>query len=115
AAIEGSKVQVCNAEQNLGGAEQWLGKPLEHPYPVTQMAFSPDGTLLLTSCCEDKGLHPRAEVRLWDVARGTQIGESIAQESAGALSFSPDAKTFVTADLSGLVKVWRTPDTRIGK
>ena len=70
--------------------------------PVTGMAFSPDGQMLASSNClqEDFGSScVSAEIVLWDVTTGEQVGTSFIEGSSfiGGLMFNPDGDRLISA------------------
>ena len=68
------------------------------------MAFSPDGQVLAVAARDN--LSSEGVVRLWDVARGDQIGSPIHTISGvNALAFSPDGAQLAAALASGEVQV----------
>src|SRR5262249_2274757 len=73
----------------------------ERGEPIQAVAFSPDGTILVTAgFCE-------GDVRLWDAARGTPRGE-IPTKSNGvnALAFLPHDPTLAMACANGTILLW---------
>ena len=71
---------------------------------LTRAAFGADTELLLTSDSDNV-------VRVWSVATGRQIGESIRHEyQVTALGFSADGRKLVTGDLSGTARIWSAID-----
>ena len=65
---------------------QSIGQPLNgHSSSVTDVAFSPDSTILAT-CSQ-------CEIRLWQVTTGNQLPVI---KACGHLAFSPDGKTLVS-------------------
>jgi WD40 repeat protein len=88
-----------------------LGPPLDHGagHTVRAMAFSPDGTTLLTGCGGFQFTRTTGgDARLWDVTSFELIGEPIEHRgTVAAVAFSPDGKTFMTVDShDGLVRLW---------
>jgi WD40 repeat protein len=74
---------------------------LEHPAPVTTIAFSPDGRIIATSSMDGMA-------RLWDSATRRA---SFLLRHANAVSqvvFSPDGRNVATASLDGTARVWDT-------
>src|SRR6202035_182913 len=63
---------------------------LRHKEEVSDAAFSPDGTAIVTASRWD------STARIWDAAPGKEI-TILHVESAGAAAFSPDASRIVSA------------------
>jgi serine/threonine protein kinase len=79
-------------------------RPLPSPdHVVTQIAFSPDGTLLASA-----GENGGAVVRLWEVASGQLLFTSHMPETGRAwcAAFSPDGKTLAAGLETGEVRLW---------
>jgi WD40 repeat protein len=74
-------------------------EPLAHPCMASAVAFSPDGTKLLTG-------HPDFKGRLWDLTRSHEPVELQHDGPIVAADFSPDGKTFVTGAYDGSARVW---------
>jgi WD40 repeat protein/serine/threonine protein kinase len=78
---------------------------LEHQGEIFNAVFSPNGKLILTGDAQNKA-------RLWNSDTGLLIGEPImvpgaSKEVIGAVAFSPDSNTFVTAGYNnGEVHFW---------
>jgi WD40 repeat protein len=67
------------------------------PLPGHWVAFSPDGTKLLTLGRDEDGKTHMA--RLWETATGEPVGPPIAHPAVAVLAeFSPDGESFLTAD-----------------
>jgi WD40 repeat protein len=75
-----------------------LGLPLVgHDGPVTQLAFSPDSSILATGDRE-------GTIRLWDLAAPTsprQVGNPMKDFYLSAMTFSPDGRTLATGSNIG--------------
>jgi WD40 repeat protein len=80
-----------------------MGEPMTHPDTPTQIAFSPDGTLLASICGE--------RAYLWDPASGKPIGKKLAHDRGrlGRLAFSPDSKLLCTGGVQVGGYLWRVP------
>jgi eukaryotic-like serine/threonine-protein kinase len=89
-----------------------LGPPLAHAATITAVAFSPDGSKLLTA----SGSRARGEAQLWDVATARPVGPPLPHNApVRALAFSPDGKRILTgggAAGRGEAQLW---DTASGK
>src|SRR5262245_8149296 len=72
-----------------------LGKPLEHADPLTAVALSPDGRIVLTGRGWEKG-----SAQLWKAATGKPLGPPLPFEVERwitAAAFSPDGRFVLTA------------------
>src|SRR5690606_1550467 len=64
-------------------ARKQIGRPLDHPAPISALAFHPEGTLLASGCWDGK-------VRLWD-AESEKITFALSHEGPiRGLTFSGD-------------------------
>ncbi len=74
-----------------------------HRARVTGLAFSPDGSLLVSSAAD-------GQLRIWNVARGRTV-KTIVGHSGGlsSVAVSPDGERIASAGEDGLVKIWATP------
>ena len=101
-------VTVC-ADRNIRRRDTETAKllstvPIRKDLELNRAAFGVDSELLLTSDSDNA-------VRVWSVATGRQIGESIRHEYlVTALGFSPDGRKLVTGDLSGAARIWSASD-----
>ncbi len=91
-----------------GKLELWqiLGNSLlqtwqAHSKKVFKLTFSPDGTMLASTCTDDK------TTRLWQIADGRLLHTFKGGWSA---AFSPDSKLLATADSYGPVQLYRLND-----
>ena len=99
-------IRLWDAER---GAE--LGNLRGHGIWVTALAFSPDGTKLVSGA----GAHPlvpgrRSEVRLWDLAEQREIRTLMNVNGGGVASvaFAPDGKHVAAGTAGGGAHVWET-------
>jgi WD40 repeat protein len=67
---------------------------------VLSVAFSPDGTSILTGSWEGRAI-------LWDVASGDRKGQPLLHEAAvSAVAFSPNGQLVLTASHDGTARLW---------
>jgi WD40 repeat protein/tetratricopeptide (TPR) repeat protein len=76
---------------------------LPHPDPITDVAFSPDGALLLTA-------HETGSAQLWDVVTRKPVGPPATLIGPiRAVSFTRDGMTCVCVAADGTVRRWPVP------
>jgi serine/threonine protein kinase/WD40 repeat protein/Flp pilus assembly protein TadD len=76
---------------------------LPHPVPIKDVAFSPDGTFLLTA-------HESGSAQLWDVATREPVGPpAVLVGPILAVAFTPDGKTCLCMAADGTVRRWPVP------
>jgi hypothetical protein len=76
---------------------------LPNPDRVHDVAFSPDGALLLTG-------HESGSAQLWDVATRKPVGPpAVLLGPIRAVAFTPDGKTCLCAAADGAVRRWPVP------
>ena len=88
-----------------------VGEPLLHDGPVQAVAYSPDGTLLLTggggAPDEDRG-----QARLWDVSSGSLRLPPLAHGGpVASVAFGDEGRTFVTVSRDE-ARLWSAADGR---
>jgi WD40 repeat protein/Flp pilus assembly protein TadD len=78
---------------------------LPHPDPIKDIAFSPDGSLLLSA-------HETGAAQLWDVAARKPIGPpAVLIGPIRAVTLTPDGKTCLCVAGDGTVRRWAVPDS----
>jgi WD40 repeat protein len=77
-----------------------------HTDNVYALAFSPDGTLLVSGGRDHS-------VRLWDVKTGLELAQLGNADNSWRAVFSPDGKHLATASLNGGVKVWDVAERKV--
>ncbi|MBI3860565.1 MAG: PD40 domain-containing protein [Planctomycetia bacterium] len=70
-----------------------------HPSPIRSVAFSPDGSLLATSCYD-------ANVRLFDVSTGSARVLAGHTDSVVEVCWSPDGKSLASASWDRTARIW---------
>jgi WD40 repeat protein len=96
----GAQVRVISPEQTLTNVPVGMT-----PYPIDEVAFSPDGRLLATM---------GNQVRLWNVQSGAQVAGVLSLppgDAQGGGAFSPDGRLLVTAGDAG-VRLWNVATHR---
>ena len=94
------------ARHLIGSVSGGLGQPLLHDDPVYAVAFSPDGSTVVTGCADNAA-------RLWDVATYQPRGPLLSHEGQVlAVAFSEDGKMVLTGSADKTAKLW---DAQTGK
>ncbi len=74
------------------------GLAIPHNGPVTAIAFSADGTQLVSASCEEmeaSALCPNAYIRVWEVQTGQQVAQTNHPGFINSVAFSPDGTQVV--------------------
>jgi WD40 repeat protein len=75
-----------------------------HTAPILSVAFSPDGTRLVST---SGGIYGPGEVIVWDAATGQQLLTLRGHRSPfNSVAFSPDNKRIAASNFDGTVAVW---------
>jgi len=78
---------------------QALRMILPHPRLIEVVAYSPDGTRVVTGCYDGKG-------RLWDADSGRLVAELPHKDYVNRALFTPDGKVIVTASADKTLRLW---------
>jgi WD40 repeat protein/serine/threonine protein kinase len=92
----GGQISLWNTEKK-GKVHELDG----HGDAVNMIAFSPDGSQLLSGSKDRR-------VKLWDVEKQEAILTTEHTAAVTAVAFSADGKSFASADQSGVCRVWST-------
>ncbi|MFE2289678.1 caspase family protein [Streptomyces sp. NPDC059452] len=119
---DGTTVATAASNPRLAEIDLWdlaSGKLIRtlrgHTRAIGSLAFSPDGTMLVSSAGQAFGNKsgPDTKALLWDTASGAIHAELTGHTSSvWEVSFSPEGSRVATADESGAVRLW---DTRTGR
>jgi WD40 repeat protein len=75
--------------------------------PITSLAFSPDGAVLLSSTGDWRNYNVPGEVRLWEVASGKELANLPGYTSeVKCVAMDPTGKYLATAGSSRVVRLW---------
>jgi WD40 repeat protein len=75
--------------------------------PVTSLAFSPDGAVLVSSTGDWRNYNVPGEVRVWEVASGKQLASLPGYTSeVKKVAIDPSGKYLATAGSSRVVRLW---------
>jgi WD40 repeat protein/serine/threonine protein kinase len=90
-----------------------IGGPLVHQAAITQVAFSPDGRTVLTASEDGTARLWRASLR--PPARSPREHQTLGQPMIhrgpiGAVAFSPDGRTVITASDDKTARIWSAAD-----
>jgi WD40 repeat protein len=99
--FDGTIVAIVGARENamIWSKEDKLLSMLKHPSQVTNVSFSPDGQMLVSTSTDKM-------VRLWKID-GTLLKTLKGHKSAVSNAiFSPDGKTIASASADGTVILW---------
>jgi WD40 repeat protein len=79
---------------------------LQHQKPITVLAFSPDGKVVLTG-------DQTGTARLWETRTGKPIGPALHHQAlVCAVAFSPDSKTVLTGSHDDSARLWEVATGR---
>jgi WD40 repeat protein len=78
---------------------------LPHPKYVEIVAFSPDGTRILTGCADGNG-------RLWDAATAKLIATLPHKDLVDRAVFTPNGKVAITGGMDKTIRFWDAVDGR---
>ncbi|HKB39130.1 MAG TPA: hypothetical protein VKD72_22010, partial [Gemmataceae bacterium] len=82
-----------------------IGPPLPHRRPVRAVAYSPDGSIILTTDGEG--------VRQWEATTGKPLGTPLPGQ-ASAITFAPDGRRMLLGWTNGSARFWAVPEAMQG-
>ncbi|KAJ3805075.1 hypothetical protein F5876DRAFT_1607, partial [Lentinula aff. lateritia] len=99
----GCKPQLQQGIKLINRVIDWLPKTTGHGDWVNSVAFSPDGTRVVS------GSHNKT-LRIWDARTGTQIGEPLQghDHSVNSVAFSPDGTRIVSGSHDKTLRIWNS-------
>ena len=96
----GSQVYATVLSHRLTSSGTLLCPPLVHSAIVSSVAFSPDGTRVLTGSVDNTA-------RLWNAQTGAPLGSAMPHNfTSGSASFSPDGTRVLTGSTDKTARLW---------
>ncbi|WP_418004152.1 TIR domain-containing protein [Mycobacterium sp. PDNC021] len=111
---DGRRLATADTDGNIDVWDTDTGTRMPQPKPMAgdadydknarhvTLAFSDDNSRLVSGAVGDD------QLRVWDVASGTQLGESMSghQRDVTAVAFSHDGRFIISGALDGTVRIW---------
>ena len=91
-----------------------VAKLSDHKGPVLSVAFSRDGTTLVSMAGYPYAVETPAELTLWEVGSRRRLGTLVGHTSSvGWMNFSPDGRLLATPQGNGTILLWDLASRRV--